>query len=57
MTNGITKIYAIVKEIDRRLYVATLSAAQIEEQGSFGIEMIVKEWCDKRRYTLIDFEF
>jgi hypothetical protein len=48
-------IFAIVKETERRLLVTTLNEQEMDEQGDFGIEMLVLDWCQKKKLTFIDY--
>jgi hypothetical protein len=49
------KVYALVKEHDRHLHVATLTEKEIDDQGITGLEMLCKEYCDKHKLTFVDF--
>jgi hypothetical protein len=55
MSKTATKIYAIVKERDEQLFVCTLSAQEMDDNGDMGIEMLVKAWCERKRLTFIDY--
>ena len=49
------KVFAIVKEHERRLFVTTLTDQEVEDLGDFGVEHLVSEWCTKKKLTFVDF--
>jgi hypothetical protein len=51
----VIKVFAIVKEHERRLFVTTLTQLEVNDLGDFGVEHLVAEWCAKKQLTFVDF--
>lgn len=55
--NNTTRIYAVVLEQQEHLYVTTLTSRELDDQGDMGVEMLVRDWCDRQnpQLTFVDY--
>jgi hypothetical protein len=42
------KIYAVVEEKEKPIFVTTLTERDANEMGETGIERMVRDWCDRQ---------
>lgn len=48
-------IYAVVKEHSEYQFVCKLSRRDIDDNGDYGIEQIVREWCNRNGLTFVNY--
>jgi DNA-binding response OmpR family regulator len=44
-------VFAIVREKEEPVRVAVLTQKEYDEQGVFGLEVLARDYCDKRKLT------
>ena len=49
------KIYAVVKERENHLFVGTLTEREADDLGDYGVELMVREYCEKKSLTFVDY--